>query len=93
MTGIHTLHILNKAPDHPRATRCLEMISPDDGLLLIGGGVLFLSTGCLPDAAKVFALTADVDARGIGHLSGNTSMVDYTEMVALSLQAHRVISW
>lgn len=90
---MHTLHILNKSPDHPRTAQCLKMISPEDGLLLMGGAVLFLSTGGLPETGKIFALTADVDARGVGHLSGNTSTVDYTEMVALSLQAERVISW
>lgn len=95
MTAIQTLHILNKSPDHPRAARCLEMISEKDGLLLIGNGVLFLATGNLPGGAgKVFALSPDVDARGLGELTGSdASAVGFTEMVQLSLQAQRVISW
>ena len=81
MTAIQTLHILNKSPDHPRATRCLEMVAEEDCLLLIGGGVLLL------------ALTQDLDARGLANLAGNVSAVDYAEMVSLSVQAKRVISW
>jgi len=93
MTAIKTLHILNKSPDHPRAAKCLEMVSEEDGLLLIGGGVLFLAAAKLPDAGKLFALSPDADARGLGHLTGNASAVDFNGMVTLSLQAQRVISW
>jgi tRNA 2-thiouridine synthesizing protein B len=94
MATIQTLHILNKSPDHPRAARCLEMVSEDDGLLLIGGGVLFLATGNLPGTGRVFALSPDTDARGVGKLTGSSvSAVDFAEMVELSLEANRVISW
>jgi len=93
MTTIRTLHILNKSPDHPRAAQCLAMMSPEDGLLLTGNGVLFLSTRDLPATGNVFALSPDVDARGLGHLAGDASALDFADMVRLSLQAQRVISW
>jgi tRNA 2-thiouridine synthesizing protein B len=93
MTDIQTLHILNKSPEHPRTNRCIEMLASGDGLLLTGSGVLLLATGKLPDASKVFALAPDVDARGLGHLVGNASTVDFTEMVTLTLEAQKVISW
>lgn len=35
MHEIQTLHIVNKAPDHPRFRRCLAMLAPGDTLLLI----------------------------------------------------------
>ncbi|WP_296931324.1 sulfurtransferase complex subunit TusB [uncultured Marinobacter sp.] len=94
MATIQTLHILNKSPDHPRAARCLEMVSEDDGLLLTGGGVLFLATGHLSGPGKVFALSPDIDARGLGEFKGsNAELVDFARMVELSLEANRVISW
>ena len=94
MTAIQTLHILNKSPDHPRAARCLEMISDADGLLLTGNGVLFLATGGLKGNSKVFALSPDVDARGLGEMFDNRATpVSFAEMVELTLQAQRVISW
>lgn len=93
MTDIQTLHILNKSPDHPRTIRCFEMLAENDGLLLTENGVLLLATGNLPGVSKVFALVPDAKARGLGHLEGNVGYVDFPEMVALSLQAQRIISW
>ncbi|SNC74470.1 tRNA 2-thiouridine synthesizing protein B [Marinobacter sp. es.048] len=93
MTDIQTLHILNKSPEHPRADRCINMMAAGDGLLLTGSGVLLLATGKLPDASKLFALAPDVDARGLAHLSGNASFVDFPEMVTLASEAQQVISW
>jgi len=94
MTAIKTLHILNKGPDHPRAARCLEMISEEDGLLLTGNGVLLLAAESRPGASEVFALSPDIDARGLGEFKGSSAKpVDFAEMVELSLQANRVISW
>ncbi|WP_372998063.1 sulfurtransferase complex subunit TusB [Marinobacter sp.] len=93
MTAIHTLHILNKSPEHPRASRCLATVSPEDALLLTGNGVLLLSTQKKPVTHKVFVLSPDVDARGLGGMTGNAEAVGFAEMVSLSLQAQRVISW
>lgn len=93
MTDIQTLHILNKSPDHPRAIRCFEMLAENDSLLLTENGVLCLATGNLPGVSKVFALVPDAKARGLGRLEGNVAYVDFPEMVALSLQAQRIISW
>jgi len=93
MSSFDTLHILNKSPEHPRAAQCLALLSDKDALLLIENGVLLLSAGSLPAIGKVFALSPDVSARGVGNMVGNATLVGFGDMVSLSLQARRVISW
>lgn len=94
-----TLHILNKAPDHPRFARCLAAMASDDALLLIENGVLALTAKGLSLPATPYALEADLTARALGNagnaLDGITHAVgiDYREMVTLTAQATRVISW
>lgn len=56
MTDIATLHILNKSPDHPRATQCLASLASNDALLLTENGVLLMATSKLPEHARVLAL-------------------------------------
>ncbi|MAZ04904.1 sulfurtransferase complex subunit TusB [Marinobacter sp. SS8-8] len=93
MSSFNTLHILNKSPQHPRAAQCLALLSEGDALLLTENGVLLLCAGSLPAMGKVFALSPDVSARGIGNTIGDATLVEFGDMVALSLQAQRVISW
>lgn len=93
MSLFTTLHILNKSPEHPRAAQCLALLSEGDALLLTENGVLLLSAGRLPAAGKVFALSPDVSGRGLGNAVGDATMVEFGDMVSLSLQAQRVISW
>lgn len=98
MDTIQTLHILNKSPDHPRAIQCLAMLSPEDALLLTGNGVLLCVSSKLANAGQVFALSTDLEARGLAcpgqsEDSGKGIAVAFADMVSLSLQAQRVISW
>ncbi|WP_273203553.1 sulfurtransferase complex subunit TusB [Marinobacter subterrani] len=93
MSSFDTLHILNKSPGHPRAAQCLALLSEGDALLLIENGVLLLSAESRPSVCRVFALSADVAARGLGNTAGNETRVAFSDMVALSLQARKVISW
>ena len=93
MTVIHTLHILNKTPDHPRFSECLGMLGPDDAIVLTENGVLGLVAPHGLHAARVYALTSDLSARGLSGKDLGASVVDYPELVDLTLQAERVISW
>lgn len=94
-----TLHILNKAPDHPRFGRCLDAMGSDDALLLIENAVLALADKGLSLPRTTYALEADLTARALGNadnaLDGTTHaiVIDYHEMVKLTAQAIRVISW
>ncbi|MGK0525514.1 MAG: tRNA 2-thiouridine synthesizing protein B [Pseudomonadales bacterium] len=94
MTPIHTLHILNKAPEHPRSVACMGALMPGDALLLTENAVLALAAQCSTLAGiRVYALAPDVAARGLGQCTGEAALVDYPAMVDLTAQAQNVISW
>ncbi|WP_298447204.1 sulfurtransferase complex subunit TusB [uncultured Marinobacter sp.] len=94
MTEIDTLHILNKAPEHPRSAECLRAIEPGDALLLIESAVLTLATCSeLRAGITLYALAPDALARGIAQNAVKASLVDFPAMVELTAQAQKVISW
>jgi len=93
MTDIHTLHILNKRPDHPAFRACLSSLSSQDALLLTESGVLALADCESGLAGPVYALAPDLQARGITVNGQEATAVDFDRMVALTTEASRVISW
>lgn len=93
MTAIHTLHILNKTPDHPRFSECLGMLGPDDAVVLTENGVLGLTAPDALNFGRVYALSPDISARGVSTAATAYALVDYPDLVELTLQAERVISW
>lgn len=93
VSPITTLHILNKAPGHPRADQCLAAVGSGDALLLIENGVLHLATGQLPAIAEQFALDPDASARGLQTVASEVTRLAFPDMVSLSLKAQRIISW
>lgn len=95
MIPINTLHILNKAPDHPRTAHCKHALRPGDALLLTENAVLAISVAGVHDdaAIPVYALEADAAARGLGQSGTETTLVDFPAMVDLTARAQNVISW
>ncbi len=93
MTAFHTLHILNKTPDHPRFSECLGTLGADDVLILTENGVLALATEVHLNTRHIYALAPDAQARGMAESTDDSILVDYQDMVDLTLQAQRVISW
>lgn len=94
MTEIKTLHVLNKAPEHPRTAECLRALKPGDALLLIESAVLALVSKNNPVAGTpIYALSPDVSARGLAQCAQEASLVDFPAMVKLTAQAQNVISW
>ena len=87
-----TLHILNKSPSHSRFAQCLQSLADADQLLLIEDAVVGLAMPGLTLPADCFALRADLEARALAHLDA-TTVVDYPDMVELTVAADRVISW
>ncbi len=87
-----TLHILNKEPDHPRFRACQEAFSDGDQLLLIENAVVALADGECPLPDGTLALAADCIARGLAD-NHRVGLVDFDEMVTLTVRYGRIISW
>jgi len=87
-----TLHIVNKAPEHPRFAACLGTLATDDVLVLSENAVLGLANrqANLPDGC--LALEADLAARGLNDSFRNQA-ISYADLVKLTEQHPRIISW
>jgi tRNA 2-thiouridine synthesizing protein B len=97
---IHTLHILNKTAEHPRAVHCLSTLATADTVLLIENAVLSAPEITAAAPCPVFMLAADAHARGLAAGSGvgagataAAPQIGYEQMVQLSALATRIISW
>lgn len=93
MTAIGTLHILNKPPGHPAFKLCLGSMAPEDTLLLTENGVVALADRETELPARIYALAPDMKARAIAEPEAGANAIDYDGMVALTIEADRVISW
>lgn len=92
MARPQTLHILNKAPEHPRFAQCLKAAGSDDALLLTENAVLAASRSDLRYPCPIYLLEPDMRARSVT-FDNSDQVVDYAGMVALTVEATRVISW
>lgn len=98
-----TLHTVNRSPySHEALRSCVKICAPSDAILLLEDGVL----GALPsphnshlsvliqEGVKVFAIDADVQARGLAsRLISGVTLIDYEGFVELTIQHTRVQSW
>lgn len=88
------LHLLNKAPDHARFSRCLASIASDDTLVLMENAVLGVAGDHTLPSAGVVALAEDMAARGIAaEVNGAVSAITIEQLVALTETHTTVISW
>lgn len=88
-----TLHIINKAPDHPRFSACLEALAENDSLVLIENAVTALVFDKLP-LPPCYALHPDVNARALSQSSmPGVKMIDYPGLVALTETHQRIVNW
>ena len=93
MTSNSTLHILNKAPEHPRYQACIHALAPSDTLVLIENGVLSAAGNQLHAPCTLYALKADIDARALEAACENLNTIDYDELVQLTATHPKIISW
>lgn len=88
------LHLLNKAPDHPRFQRCLASIGAEDTLVLLENGVLAVSLDQALPGATPMALAADLSARGLTQAAADrVSPISMEQLVALTEGPATIISW
>lgn len=92
MSSLHHLHLANPAA----LQRARSAAQPDDVLLLREDAVVLAmqTAAAFAPFATVFALAADVDARGMhGRLPASITLIDDAGFVALCLQHARTIAW
>lgn len=98
------LHVINKSPYEKNSLdSCLRLAKAGSGILFIEDGIYAAkSTGGVSDMVraatanhKIYALTADLEARGIGseQLIEGISQVDYDGFVELTTEYSKVQSW
>lgn len=91
-----TLHIVSKAPEQNSALNsCYRVAQPNDPILLIEDGVYaLLSHLSESPTTQLFALKADVDARGLGSRApASVQLIDDDGFVALTEQESNIQSW
>ena len=98
MTQTPALHILNKAPDHPRVAQCLAQLGQHDKLVLTENGVYCLTSDRFAFPAPsgtCFALEADMRARGLQAARPRVpvELIDYPRLVGLTVDYSRIIHW
>ena len=90
------LHTINKTG--AAVTRCLEVLSNNDAILLLEDGVYLAQDNAvlqnMPETIKIFALSDDLSARGIANnVHENVSKVDWPGFVTLTTEYDKVVSW
>lgn len=96
MTQAHhtgTLHILNKAPGHPRFVTCLATLSDQDRLVLTENAVLALADADTSLPRHTVALAADIEARGLSGTVASEQRISPAQLVQLTEHYSRIISW
>jgi len=87
------LHTINKAPDHPRFQSCLAALTPEDHLLLTESAVLALTDATFAPPCPYFALTADVQARGLSGAAEPERLVDTQGWVRMTAEHDQMMNW
>ena len=95
------LHTISQSPDAgPALGSCLRVLKAGSKVLLIEDGVYAGrrlsdgSTALTSSGCEVFALRADVEARGLqGTMAMGIELVDYAGFVRLAAECHAVQSW
>ena len=96
------LHTVNKSPfQNGTLDSCLRFISAGDVILLLEDGVYAAAAGtvksgvieqALTKIPEIYAMRADVDARGLKNLIPGVKLTDYEGFVDL-VEQHTIHAW
>lgn len=96
------LHTVNKSPfTNGTLESCLRFCQPGDALLLLEDGVLAASAGtaksnlvakAMENGHEVYAISADIKARGLHNLIEGVKVVGYDVFVDL-VEKNKIHSW
>lgn len=95
------LHTVSQSPHAgPALDSCLRAAAPGSHILLIEDAVYAgrrlsdASTALTSSGCRVYALRADVEARGLlDSMATGIELIEYSEFVALAVECHTVQSW
>lgn len=88
-----TLHLVNKPPSHSGLASCLGAVRAGDAVLLLEGGV-YCGAIDLPENVSIYALRADVRARGLGErLPARVTVIDDAGFVTLACEHNPIVTW
>lgn len=87
------LHMINKAPDHPRFLQCLQALAAADTLLLTESAVLALADSAFAPPCPWFALATDVEARGLTATASQQRLLDTPGWVQMTVDHEQMMNW
>jgi|APSaa5957512493_1039668.scaffolds.fasta_scaffold333426_1 tRNA 2-thiouridine synthesizing protein B len=97
------LHIVNKSPfERPSLDACLRSAQSNDAVIFIEDGIIAATQGTvlsdkvenMLSSFKVYALKADVDARGLSNkVIEGIEVINYGQFVELVVENGTPISW
>ena len=95
------LYMVNKSPlMHNNLETCLRIAPPKEPILLYEDGVYAVTPGAKAEALvgealqthPIYALKADLEARGLQRRIEGVEVIDYDEFVVL-VEEHNVVPW
>lgn len=87
-----TLHLLTNNAGFDLLSEQAYLITPEDALVLMAEAV-YLANDSLPLQQKVYVLQEDLQLRGMALRSSNLEQLNYPQLVALTAQFDRTLSW
>lgn len=89
------LHLIQKSPfESDIFTQCTNAATDGDKVLLMQDGAYGVKHNDIINSPfEVYALTDDLDARGLNTSSSNITPISYEEFVTLCSETHSCISW
>lgn len=93
-----TLHIIALSPQALASSQVRCAVKDGDDIILVENGVYNLlnisTTGLANPTIPLYALDADVNARGLGDkVEGIAQLIDYDQWVDLSARQPNSLSW